>query len=133
MKTKILSFSIFCLLTIIISGCSKHEFDPEDYTMSLLSGEYHKDSSYNNLKVYVNNKPIDNFDKVAFHAKADLKEATINFINVIPEESIKEFKDVPLEITDNGVEFKIEYTSNKIPIVIKGILTWGTMTINIVM
>lgn len=132
MKTRIFTFVIISLLLAIGAGsCSKNEINPEDYTTSLLSGEYGKNQLWK-LNVTVNGEPTEDYDYVRFDSKI-LKDGDFRFVNVIPEEKRKEFKDIPLTATEEGMTFTIEYEKNKKPVTIKGIVALGEMTVNITM
>lgn len=117
------------LLTIGISSCSNHDFDPNDYTTSILSGDYEKTGAY---KLYVteNGEPLSDYGSVRFDSK-DLKEANIRFVKVIPGVASKEFKSIPLVGTDDGITFTIDFDNNGKAIVIKGIVDLGKMTVDI--
>lgn len=132
MKTRIFTLVIISLLLAIGAGsCSKKEFNPEDYTTSLLSGEYGKNQLWK-LNVTVNGEPTEDYDYVRFDSKI-LKDGDFRFVNVIPGEKRKEFKDIPLTATEEGMTFTIEYEKNKKPVTIKGIVALGEMTVNITM
>lgn len=132
MKTRIFTFVIISLLLAIGTGsCSKNEINPEDYTTSLLSGEYGKNQLWK-LNVTVNGEPTEDYDYVRFDSKI-LKDGDFRFVNVIPGEKRKEFKDIPLTATEEGMTFTIEYEKNKKPVTIKGIVALGEMTVNITM
>lgn len=130
MRTKILMKILFSLLLAIgVSSCSNHDFDPNDYITSWLSGDYEKDGVY---KLYVteNGEPLSDFGSVRFDSK-DLKEADMRFVKVIPGVASKEFKSIPLVDTDDGITFEIEYDNSGKTIVITGIVTPGKMTVDI--
>ena len=132
MKTRIFTLVIISLLLAIGAGsCSKNEINPEDYTTSLLSGEYGKNQLWK-LNVTVNGEPTEDYDYVRFDSKI-LKDGDFRFVNVIPGEKRKEFKDIPLTATEEGMTFTIEYEKNKKPVTIKGIVDLGEMTVNITM
>ena len=132
MKTRIFTLIIISLLLAMGTGsCSKNEFNPEDYTTSLLSGEYGKKQFWK-LNVTVNGEPTEDYDYVRFDSKI-LKDGDFRFVNVIPGEKRKEFKDIPLTATEEGMTFTIEYEKNKKPVTIKGIVGLGEMTVNITM
>ncbi len=132
MKTRIFTFVIISLLLAIGTGsCSKNEINPEDYTTSLLSGEYGKNQLWK-LNVTVNGEPTEDYDYVRFDSKI-LKDGDFRFVNVIPGEKRKEFKDIPLTATEEGMTFTIEYEKNKKLVIINGIVGLGEMTVNITM
>lgn len=132
MKTDFLKILILTLLISIgIGGCSKKDIDSDDYITSMLSGDYSNGGLWK-LNVTVNGEPIQNYDKVRFDSK-DLTVGDFQFVNVIPGESKKEFKDVPLTATEEGIAFTINYTKSKENIEITGIVDLGTMTVNIKM
>lgn len=117
------------LLTIGISSCSNHDFDPNDYITSWLSGDYEKDGVYK-LYVMENGEPLSDFGSIRFDSK-DLKEADIRFDKIIPGVASKEFKNIPLVDTDDGITFEIEYENSGKTIVITGIVNPGKMTVDI--
>lgn len=132
MKTKFVVLIILSLiLTVGTGSCSKNDFNPEDFVTSWLSGEYGKKQFWK-LNVTVNGESTDDYDYVRFDSKI-LKDGDFRFVNVIPGESKKEFKDIPLTVTEEGVSFTIEYVKNDSSIGIKGIVTPGEMTVNITM
>ena len=132
MKTRIFTFVIISLLLAIGTGsCSKNEINPEDYTTSLLSGEYGKNQLWK-LNVTVNGEPTEDYDYVRFESKL-LETGDFRFVDVIPGEKRKEFKNIPLTATEEGMTFTIEYEKNKKPVTIKGIVGLGEMTVNITM
>lgn len=132
MKVSILKIYILTLLiTMGISSCSKNEIDPEDYMTSMLSGDYSNGGLWK-LYVTVNGESIQNYDKVRFESK-NLTVGDFLFVNVIPGESKKEFKDVPLTVTEEGIAFTINHTKSKENIEVTGIVDLGTMTVNIKM
>lgn len=127
---KIVSFFILTLLlTVGISGCSKEKFDPTDTVTSIFSGDYGNSGLWD-LVVTVNGEQIENHGYVRFDSKL-MKEGNFKFIDVIPGESTKEFKNVPLVETDKGMSFKIEYSQSDKPIVITGLIILGKMTVDI--
>lgn len=133
MNAKILSFIILAIIVIgSVCGCSKEkDYNPDDYNTSLLTGEYGKGQLWD-LNVLLNDEPVNDYGYVRFESK-DLKVADFRFVKVIPGESEKEFKKVPLTDTEEGMGFTIEYTKGKTPIVIKGVVDFGVMTVNIKM
>jgi len=132
MKTRIFTFVIISLLLAIGTGsCSKNEINPEDYTTSLLSGEYGKNQLWK-LNVTVNGEPTEDYDYVRFESRL-LDTGNFRFVNVIPGEKRKEFKDIPLTATEEGMTFTIEYEKNKKLVIINGIVGLGEMTVNITM
>lgn len=132
MKTSFIKIVILSILiTIGISGCSKKEYDPDDYSTSILSGEYSKGGIWK-LYVTVNGESIENYDYVRFESK-DLSTGDFKFVNVIPEESRMDFVDIPLTITEKGISFNISYTSSNQEILISGLIDLGEMSLNIEM
>lgn len=130
MKFKCLTiFLLSCLMSMAISGCSKDEPNPEDYTTSVLSGEYGKDGLWK-LKVYENDQEINKTGYVSFSSK-DLKNGDFIFVNIIPESNRKEFHNIPLSSTGNGVSFKIEDNENKPPVEITGEISLGEMVVKL--
>lgn len=119
-------FSLFTLVFVTF-GCSKNDNDPEDYYQSLLSGEYGK-GKYWTLNTILNGDTIKTDGFVRFDSK-DLKEGDFRFVNVIPGESFKEFKNVDLSVSDEGVAFSIEYTRKADNVHITGIVSFGEMTV----
>ncbi|MDE5675858.1 MAG: DUF4925 domain-containing protein [Muribaculaceae bacterium] len=132
MKTRIFTLVIFSLLLSIgVGSCSKNEFNPEDYATSWLTGEYGKNQLWK-LNVTVNGEPTEDYDYVRFESGL-LVTGKFRFVNVIPGEKRKEFKDIPLTGTEEGVLFTIEYEKNHKPVTIKGTVTLGEMTVDITM
>lgn len=126
----------FCFIFILslvfalgFGSCSQDTPNPEDYTSSILSGEYTKDGLWK-LLVYENGNPISDYGSVILASK-DLEEADITFINVIPNNSRKEFHNVPLTSTDQGLTFSIEEVGENTLIKLNGIVKLGEMTIHI--
>lgn len=132
MKFKFLNLIfVSILLAAGFSSCSNHDFDPEDYVVSILSGQYGKGGF--ELIVTENSVPIEYSGYVVFHAK-DLNvkmEADFNFVDILPGESKREFKNVKLYDSEEGILFTIDYEKDKNPIEITGTLFYGSMTINI--
>ncbi|MDE5808250.1 MAG: DUF4925 domain-containing protein [Muribaculaceae bacterium] len=129
MKIKHLFILISLVFTLGFGSCSQDTPNPEDYTSSILSGEYAKDGLWK-LLVYENGNPISDYGSVIFASK-DLEEADITFINVIPNNSRKEFHNVPLTSTDQGLTFSIEEVGENTLIKLNGIVKLGEMTIHI--
>lgn len=129
MKTKFIIIIFTLLLVMGINSCSKNEYDPEDYITSLLSGEYKK---YGIWKLYVtiNGSAIEDYGYVRFDSKY-LKEADFKFVDIIPNEHVKEYKNIPLLGTEEGCAFTIEDTINEKVIVITGVVSLGEMKINL--
>lgn len=120
------------LVAIGMGGCSKEkDYDPDDYLTSLLTGDYGKGQLWD-LNVTLNDKPLEDYGYVRFDSKA-LKDADFRFVKVIPGESKKEFKNVPLTATEEGISFIIEYKQGKMPVTITGIVDFGVMTVSIKM
>lgn len=129
MKVNFLSILVCSLLLMVgVNGCSKEKFDPDDYAVSVFSGEYGK--GLWKLAVTVNGEQLDNYGYVRFDSKM-MTEGDFKFVDVIPGESFKEFKNVLLEDTDKGVSFKIEYTQSGKKVIVNGIMTLGKMAVDI--
>ncbi len=130
MKFKCLTLLLLsCLISMAISGCSKDEPNPEEYTTSVLSREYAKDGPWK-LKVYENGQEINEHGSVRF-SSTDLKKGDFIFVHVIPGYSSKEFNNIPLSSTGNGVSFKIEDNENKTPVEITGDISLGEMVVKL--
>lgn len=114
---------------MVVPGCSKNEFNPEDYVQSLLSGEYGKGKLWN-LNVILNGDTIQTEGYVRFDSKFQAEDADFRFMNVIPGESHKEFKKIPLTPADNGLAFTIDYSRKTGDIHISGTVTLGEMTVD---
>ncbi|MCH5234886.1 MAG: hypothetical protein J1E16_06300 [Muribaculaceae bacterium] len=132
MKFKFLNLIVVSILLATgFSSCSNHDFDPNDYVVSILSGKYGKGGF--ELIVTENSVPIEYSGYVVFHAK-DLNvkmEADFNFVDILPGESKREFKNVKLYDSEEGILFTIDYEKDKNHIEITGTLFYGSMTINI--
>lgn len=127
MKPKIISFIILSLLlTMGLGSCSKKEFNPEDSITSLLSGEYGKVAR--KLEITVNDKPLDTKGYIRFDSKY-LNFADFRFLDIIPGESTKEFKNIPLQQKYEGLVFAIKYKKKKM--VISGVIRSEEMIVNI--
>ena len=50
---------------------------------------------------------------------------------IIPGESIKEYKNIPLVSTEDGLSFTIKDIQNDKTIIITGIVTFGKMSVDI--
>lgn len=131
MKTKIFNLIMVTILfSIGLSNCSNDEFNPEDYVESILSGDYGK-GGYR-LDVTENGEPIEITGHVRFDSKdPSLKKGNFIFVDILPGESKKEFKDVPLDSTENIIDFSMEYNKNGGNIIITGSLEFGQMKIDI--
>lgn len=131
MKTKIFNLIMVTILfSIGLSNCSNDEFNPEDYVESILSGDYGK-GGYR-LDVTENGEPMEITGHVRFDSKdPSLKKGNFIFVDILPGESKKEFKDVPLDSTDNIIDFSMEYNKNGENIIITGSLEFGLMKIDI--
>ena len=131
MKTKIFNLIMVTILFAIgFSSCSNHDFNPEDYVSSTLSGEYGKGSYH--LDIIENGEPIEFTGHVRFYTKdLDLNKGDFIFIDILPGESKKEFKDIPLIPTEEVFIFSMEYIKKNKNVVITGTLDFGLMTINI--
>ncbi len=130
MKAKFITLILLSLLlSLTTSGCSKDEPNPEDYFTSILSGEYSKEGLW---KLYVteNGSPINDYGYVRFESKY-LTEANFKFVNIIPGEATKEFKNIPLTDTEDGFVFKIEITEKHTSMEITGIVSLGVMRIDL--
>lgn len=121
------------LLTIIsfVTACSNNDYNPDDYFQSLLSGEYGHDRFWT-LTTILNGDTIQTEGFVRFDSKY-LKEADFRFVDVIPGESFKEFKNVELSDGDTGVKFTIDYPRKNNNIQIYGTVTLGEMTVDMTM
>ena len=133
MKTKTISLVVLAILMVIgIGGCSKgKDYNPDDYLTSILSGEYGNEKGWD-LKVTVNDEQIDDYGYVRFDSR-NLEVGDFSFVKVIPSESKKDFKNIPLTATEDGITFSIEYTKNTAPIIITGVVNFGSMIVNIKM
>lgn len=131
MKTKFVLTALSLILSIGLVGCSDNDYDPEDYVTSLLSGEYEKDGMWK-LYVTVNGTPLEKYGHVRFDSKY-LKEADLRFVDIIPGESLKEYNKIPLTEVEDGYSFKIDDSLNGTPIIVSGIVTFGKMTVVIIM
>lgn len=120
---------IMLLLTVGTGGCSKEEPNYEDCFSSIISGEYEKDGPWK-LYVYENGKPLDNYGYVRFDSKL-LEKADFRFVNILPGESTREFRDIPLVETQEGYTFRIDYVRKKKKIIISGIVTFGEMKVDL--
>lgn len=118
---------LFLITSIAVPGCSNHEFDPEDYTQSLISGEYGK-GKYWNLITILNGDTVKTDGFVRLDTKS--QEADFRFVNVIPGESSKEFYKIPLISAHNRLAFTIDYTRKSDSIHISGTVTFGEMTVD---
>ena len=133
MKTKAISVVILAILMVIgIGGCSKgKEYNPDDYLNSILSGDYGNGRVWD-LKVTLNDEPISDYGYIRFDSK-NLEVGDFRFVNVIPGVSNKEFKNIPLTATEEGMSFSIEYDKDTTHIVINGVVSFQVMTVNIKM
>lgn len=130
MKTR--SFALIVLILLFVagmSGCSDNDYDPDDYVTSLLSGEYGKGQLWS-LIVSENGEAVETAGYVRFESK-DLKEANFRFVDVIPGESVNEFRNIPLSTTEKGVTFTIEFIRNDKTMTITGVVSAGQMTVDI--
>lgn len=120
------------IMMVGIGGCSNNkDFDPDDYVTSLLSGEYKKGGMWT-LTVTVNGEPMENYGYVRFDSKY-LTEGDFRFVNVIPGESRKEFKNVSLTSEEIGLRFLIEYFKTNEKVKITGVIAPGEMVVDIKM
>ena len=131
MKAKTISLIVLAILMVIgIGGCSKgKDYNPDDYLTSILSGDYGNGRLWD-LKVMLNDEPISDYGYVRFDSK-NLEVGDFRFVNVIPGVSKKEFKNIPLTATEEGMSFSIEDEQNATPVLISGVVNFGTMTVNI--
>ena len=132
MKLKILNLIfVSILLATGFSSCSNHDFDPNDYVVSVLSGKYGK-GGYE-LLVTENAEPIEYSGYVDFYAKnLNVKmEADFDFVDILPGEPKRKFKNVKLSNIEEGIAFAMDYEKDKNHIEITGTLIFGAMTINI--
>lgn len=114
-----------------IGGCSKSENDIDNSITSILSGEYGKGDIWD-LNVTVNGEPLQNYDYVRFDSKT-LETADFLFVNVIPGESKREFKNIPLKTNEDGLMFSIDYIKSGKEVSISGSVWFGNMSVNIIM
>lgn len=129
MKTKLLFAIVSLLLTMGVCSCSDKKYDPEDYITSILSGEYEKEGMWE-LTVSINGTALDNYGYVRMDSKY-LEDADFKFVDIIPGESIKEYKNIPLVSTEDGLSFTIKDIQNDKTIIITGIVTFGKMSVDI--
>lgn len=122
---------IFFTITVIVAGCSNKDYNPEDYYQSLLSGEYGKGTLWT-LNTILNGDTIHTDGYVRFDSKY-LKEGDFRFVNVIPGESSKVFKNVELSATERGCSFVIDYPRHTDAIHITGTVSLGEMTVDMTM
>lgn len=121
------------LLTLVsLPSCSKNEFDPSDSISSLLTGEYGKGKFWK-LTTTINGDFITSDGYVRFDSKYQAEDADFRFVNVIPGESSKEFKHIPLTSAEDGLAFNIDYNHKSGNVHIVGIVTFGEMTVNMTM
>ena len=120
--------TMFIIVNLSLIGCSNNDYNSEDYYTSLLSGEYGKGKFWT-LNTILNGDTIQTEGFVRFDSK-DLKDGDFQFIDVIPEDSYKEFKNVELSATKEGMTFSIEYIYNTSKIHITGIVSLGEMTVD---
>lgn len=52
-------------------------------------------------------------------------------MNILPGESTREFRDIPLVETQEGYTFRIDYVRKKKKIIISGIVTFGEMKVDL--
>ncbi len=132
MKTKfIFSFAILLLcMACVVGGCSKTDYNQDDYITSILSGDYEKEGLWK-LFVSENGVTRDDYGYVRFDSK-NLKEGDFRFVNVIPGEPEKTFNNIPLSETENGWTFSIEFLQDETKIEIKGIISFGEMKIDLI-
>lgn len=114
-----------------VCGCSDNKYNVDDSITSMLSGEYAKDGIWR-LSVTVNGEPVNNYGHVRLDSKT-LETANFIFVNVIPEEPHKEFKNIPLNVGENGFSFTINYDNSGKNITISGIVALGEMSVTITM
>ena len=132
-KTKAISLVVLAILMVIgVGGCSKgKDYNPDDYLTSILSGDYGNARLWD-LKVTLNDEPISDYGYVKFDSR-NLEFGDFRFVNVIPGVSKKEFKNIPLTATEEGMSFSIEYDKDTTHIVINGVVSFQVMTVNIKM
>lgn len=132
MKSKILNLVLVSILLAIGFGsCSNHDYNPEDYMVSIFSGQYGV-GGYN-LNVTENEESKEYIGYVRFFAKnLEAKmEGDFTFVDILPGESKREFKNVSLIPIEDGFSFSINYVKDGENIDITGTLVFGLMTINI--
>lgn len=127
-----LAILLLCGSSMVVPGCSKNEFNPEDYVQSVLSGEYGKRKLWT-LNTILNGDTIQTDGYVRFESKYQTEEADFRFVNIIPGDSNKEFKNIPLTPADNGLTFTIDYSRKAGDVHISGTVTLGEMTVNMTM
>lgn len=129
MRTKNLLAILFSLMLVVATtGCSKNE-DIPDYSVSLLSGDYGKESLWK-LDVIINGEQTETDGIVKFYS-SKLEYGDFSFLNVIPGVADKTFKNIPLTEEENGIGFKTEFTDNDRKIEISGTINFGAMTVNL--
>lgn len=130
MRAKIFTTILLSLLLSVgFCACSDSDDNPDDYTSSILTGEYQKDGLWT-LSVSVNGEAIDNYGYVRFESK-NLETANFKFVDVIPGLGEATFSNIPLTQTDSGITFSISDNVSGNPITIEGTVIFGNMTINI--
>lgn len=130
MKTNLFILIVLSLLMAMGAGSCSND-DKPDYGTSIFSGEYGKDGLWE-LYVTLNDEPLDNYGYVRFNSK-EMKNADFRFVDVIPGEHRKEFKNIPLTGTEEGFNFSIDYDWKGSKIIISGLVEFGKMTVNITM
>ncbi|MDE6018975.1 MAG: DUF4925 domain-containing protein [Muribaculaceae bacterium] len=130
MKSKVLFQIVISLFVMVaMGGCSKTEYDPEDYITSILTGQYGAQELCK-LNVTENGVPMETNGYVRFDSKY-LKVADFTFVNILPGIPSKTFEAIPLTQTESGYIFEIKYQSNDRTIVITGSVAMGQMNINL--
>lgn len=117
-------------MACVVGGCSKTDYNQDDYITSILSGDYEKEGLWK-LFVSENGVTRDDYGYVRFDSK-NLKEGDFRFVNVIPGEPEKTFNNIPLSETENGWTFSIEFLQDETKIEIKGIISFGEMKIDLI-
>lgn len=129
MKIKLITLILTWIFIIAgFTGCSSHDYDPEDYVSSYLSNTYGKYGTI--LNVFEMGIPIDSNGYVRFDLKQDLK-GDFRFVDVIPGTPSKKFSNVPLLTTEEGLEFEIIDSDRTKKLTITGTIDINKMTVNI--
>lgn len=130
MKTKLFTLIVSAILIIIgATGCSNHDFNPDDYTDSYyFSNTYGIDGTI--LNVSENGIHVECSGCVRFQLKKDSK-GDFDFVDVLPGESSKKYTDIPLASTEEGMTFEIKDSRQSKPMTITGTIKTEIMTVNI--
>ncbi len=102
--------------------------------LKIISHRYFQENirkmEFGNYMSQINGSAIEDYGYVRFDSKY-LKEADFKFVDIIPNEHVKEYKNIPLSGTEEGCAFTIEDTINEKVIVITGVVSLGEMKINL--